>query len=80
MPVLRSRNRGAQHFGVEQKPHYDAVSDLTEPVPTLNMDRYFKKTKSVFMYLWPTYYTLEIRVYIPTLPLFCAALQVLYVS
>jgi hypothetical protein len=23
-----------------------------------------------FMYLWPTYYTLEIRVYIPTHPLF----------
>jgi hypothetical protein len=25
---------------------------------------------NIFMYLWPTYYTLEIRVYIPTLPLF----------
>jgi hypothetical protein len=24
----------------------------------------------LFMYLWPTYYTFEIRVYIPTLPLF----------
>jgi hypothetical protein len=31
---------------------------------------------SFFMYLWPTYYTLEIRVYIPTLPLFQAALLI----
>jgi hypothetical protein len=29
-----------------------------------------QKTNNFFMYLWPTYYTLEIRVYIPTLPLF----------
>jgi hypothetical protein len=38
------------------------------------------KPEIEFMYLWPTYYTLEIRVYIPTIPLFYAALLILYVS
>jgi hypothetical protein len=32
-----------------------------------------------FMYLWPTYYTLEIRMHILNLPQFKADLQILYV-
>jgi hypothetical protein len=33
-----------------------------------------------FMHLWPTYYTLEIRVYFLNLPQFSAHLQILYIS
>jgi hypothetical protein len=33
-----------------------------------------------FMYLWPTYYTLDIRMHILNLPQFKADLQILYVS
>jgi hypothetical protein len=32
------------------------------------------------MHLWPTYYTLEIRLYILNLPQFSAYLQILYIS